>query len=52
LQRFGKLRSLISAVGEQRREERKHSEQGRHDKNSSIAILDVSRMNDGMEQEA
>jgi hypothetical protein len=27
-------------------------EQGRHDENSSIAILYVGRMNDGMEQEA
>ena len=50
--RVGKLRSLISGVGEERSQERKHAEQGRHDENSSIAILYVGRMNDGMEQEA
>jgi hypothetical protein len=51
-QRVGKLRSLISAVGEKRLQERKHPEQGRHDENSSITILYVGGMNDGMEQEA
>src|SRR5258707_5277655 len=50
--RFRKLRSLISAVGEERLEEWKHPKQGRHDENSSITILYVGRMNDGMEQEA
>ena len=50
--RFGKMRSLISAVGEERLEEWKHPKQGRHDENSSITILYVGRMNDGMEQEA
>ena len=50
--RVGKLRSLISAVGEKRLQERKHPEQGRHDENSSITILYVGGMNDGMEQEA
>ena len=50
--RFGKLRSLISAVGEQRLQKGKHSEQGRHDENATIAILNVGRMNDGVEQEA
>src|SRR5260370_30488700 len=50
--RFRKLRSLISAVGEERLEEWKHPKQCRHDENSSITILYVGRMNDGMEQEA
>jgi len=40
------------AVGEERLQERKQPEQGRHDEDSSIAILYVGRMNDGMEQEA
>jgi len=51
-QRFRKLRSLISAVGEERLQKGKHPEQGRHDENATIAILDVGRMNDGVEQEA
>ena len=47
-----KLRSLIPAVGEERLQEWKHPEQGRHDENAAIAILNVGRMNDGVEQEA
>jgi hypothetical protein len=50
--RFGKLRSLISTVGEKRLQEGVHPEQGRHDENASIAILNAGRMNDGVEQEA
>ena len=46
------MRSLIAAVGEQRLQKGKHPEQGRHDKNAAIAILDIGRMNDGVEQEA
>jgi hypothetical protein len=38
---FRKFRSLISAVGEQRLQKRKHAEQRRHDENASIAILNV-----------
>ena len=41
-----------SLTGEERLQEGKHPEQGRHDEDSSIAILYVGRMNDGMEQEA
>jgi hypothetical protein len=43
---------LITAVGEQRLQKGKHVEQGRHDENASIAILNIGRMNDGVEQEA
>jgi hypothetical protein len=50
--RIRKLRSLISTVGEQRLQKGKHPEQGRHDENAAIAILNVGRMNDGMEQKA
>jgi hypothetical protein len=46
------LRSLISAVGEQLGQERECPEQGHHDENATIAILDIGRMNDGVEQEA
>ena len=50
--RIRKLGSLISAVGEERLQEGKHPEQGRHDQNAAIAILNVGRMNDGVEQKA
>jgi hypothetical protein len=46
------LRSLISAVGEERLQKGKHPEQGRHDEDAAIAILDIGWMNDGVEQEA
>ena len=49
--RFRKFWSLISAVGEQRLQKWKHAEQCRHHENASIAILDVGRMNDSVEQE-
>src|SRR5258708_25929003 len=47
-----KFRSLIATVDEQRLQKGKHTEQCRHDENASIAILNVGRMNDGVEQEA
>jgi hypothetical protein len=43
---------LISAVGAKRLQKGKHPEQCRHDEDASIAILNVGRMNDGVEQEA
>jgi hypothetical protein len=46
--RFGELRSLISAVGEERLQKGKHPEQGRHDENAAVTILNVGGMNDGM----
>src|ERR1700677_5097897 len=49
---FRKLRSLISAVGEERLQKGKHPEQGGHDENAAIAILNIGRMNDGVKQEA
>jgi len=50
--RFRKLRSLISPVGEERLQKGEHPKQGRHDENAAIAILNVGRMNDGVEEEA
>ncbi len=47
-----KFGSLIAAVGEQPFQERKHPEQGRHDENAAIAILNIGRMDDGMKQQA
>ena len=51
LQRCCKLRSLISAIGKSVFK-RETSEQGRHDENAAVAILNVGRMNDGVEQQA
>ena len=48
----GELWALVSGVGEQHLQERIHSKQGRHDENAAIAILNIGRMNDGVEQEA
>src|SRR6266478_2652330 len=48
--RLRKFWSLISAVGEQRLQKWKHPEQCRHDEDAAIAILNVGRMNDGVEQ--
>ena len=50
-ERFRKFWPLIPAVGEERLQKWKHAEQCRHDENASIAILNVGRMNDGVEQE-
>ena len=51
-QRGGEFWPLIATVGEQLLKKGKHPEQGRHDENAAIAILNVGRMNDGVEQEA
>jgi len=47
-----KFWSFISAINEQRLQMRERAEQCRHDENTAIAILDVGRMNDGVEQQA
>jgi hypothetical protein len=44
--------SLIRGVGKQRSQERVHSKQRRHDENTAVAILNIGRVNDGVEQEA
>ncbi len=44
--------SLITAIGEELFQERKHPKQGCHDENAAIAILNVGRMDDGMKQQA
>jgi len=48
----GELRSLIAPVCEQLLQEREHAKQRRQNKNAAIAILDVGRMNDGVQQQA
>jgi hypothetical protein len=47
-----KFWSFVSAIDEQRLQKWKHAEQCGHDESASIAILDVGRMNDGVEQQA
>ena len=51
-QRGAEFRSLIATVGEQFLKKRKHPEQGRHDENGSISILDVGRMDNSVKQQA
>jgi hypothetical protein len=51
-QRLLELRSLVTTVGEELFQKGKHPKQGRHDENAAIAILNIGRMDDGVEQEA
>jgi hypothetical protein len=47
-----KQRALIAAIGVEFYQERIHAEHGRHDECAAVAILNVSGMNDGMNQQA
>src|SRR6476660_6965224 len=47
-----KQRALIAAIGVEFHQERIHAEHGRHDEYAAVAILNVSGMNDGMNQQA
>ena len=47
-----KQRALIAAIGVEFHQERIHAEQGRHDECAAVPILNVSGMNDGMNQQA
>ena len=49
---FRKFWSFISAIDEQLLQKREYPEQCRHDESASIAILDIGRMNNGVEQQA
>ena len=51
-QRPPELRPLVAAVGEQLAQEREQAEQGRQDQHAAVAVLNVRRMNDGMQQQA
>ena len=44
-------RPLIGSVGEELFQERIHPEQGRKQQGAAVAILDIGRMNDGVEQQ-
>jgi len=50
-QRVVELAPLIAGVSEQRLQERIHPEQGRKQQDAAVAILDVSGMNDGVQQQ-
>ena len=53
--RFGRAtnqRALTAAIGVEFHQERIHAEHGRHDEYAAVAILNVSGMNDGMNQQA
>ena len=51
-QRGSEFWPLIATVGEQLLKKGKHSEQGRHDENGSISILNVGRMDNSVKQQA
>src|ERR1700680_2265972 len=48
----GEFRPLIAGVGKQLFQERVHAVQSRKKQNAAVAILNIGRMNDGVEQEA
>ena len=50
-ERIAENRPLIGAVGKQLHEERKPTEQRRHQQDAAIAILDVGGMHDGVQQQ-
>ena len=47
-----KQRALITAIGVEFHQERIQAEHGRHHECAAVAILNVSSMNDGMNQQA
>jgi len=46
------LRFLVAAIGAEFQQEWKHAEQRAHQQNTAVAILDVSHMDDGVQQQA
>jgi hypothetical protein len=48
----GEFRPLIAGIGEQLLQKRIHPEQGGHDENATVAILNVGRMHNSMQQQA
>lgn len=47
----GEFRPLIAAVGEQLLQKRKHPEQRGHDEDTAVAILNIGRMNNSVQQQ-
>src|SRR5262245_24027393 len=50
-QSFLKVRPLIATIGKELFQERVHPEKGRKKQDAAIAILDIGRMNDGVQQQ-
>src|SRR5262245_21549340 len=50
-QGFLKVRPLIATIGKELFQERVHPEKGRKKQDAAIAILDIGRMNDGVQQQ-
>src|SRR5436305_9115946 len=46
-----KLRPLVATIGKELFQERVHPEKGRKKQDAAIAILDIGRMNDGVQQQ-
>jgi hypothetical protein len=46
------LRPLVAAVGVKLAQKREHPEQGGHDQNPTVTILDIGGMDDGVQQQA
>ena len=47
-----KFRPLIAPIGKELLQEGIHPEQGRQKQNAPISVLNIGRMNDGVEQQA
>lgn len=45
------MKVLIAAVGKELFQKWKHAEQSRDDENAAVAILNIGRMNDGMQHQ-
>ena len=46
-----KVRPLVATIGKELFQERVHPEKGRKKQDAAIAILDIGRMNDGVQQQ-
>ena len=47
-----KLRSLVAAIGKHLAQERIHSEQRRDHQRPAVSVLDIGRVNDGVQQQS
>ena len=48
----GKPRSLVASISKQFEQERMQPEQGRQQEHATIAVLNIGRMHDGVQQQA
>ena len=49
---IGKLRSLVTSISKQLGQERIHPEQRGQQQHAAIAVLDIRRMHDGVQQQS